>query len=80
MPSEKEIAKLEGVLEVGFNYKPGDQVLPIENATGRIGYVIIKGPSKKELEQRLIKLYEKLVILDHNGVNQIIHRKIKRYE
>ena len=77
MPSEKEIMELEGVLEVGFNYKTGDHVQPIENATARIGYVIVEGPSKKELEKRLIKLYEKLTILDEHGVNQIIHRKIK---
>jgi biotin carboxylase len=77
MPSEKEIMELEGVFEVGFNFKSGDQVYQIENATARIGYVIVEGASKEELEKNLIKLYEQLTILDENGMNQIIHRKLK---
>jgi len=78
MPSEKEIMELDGVFEVGFNYKPGDCVQQIENATARIGYVIVEGSSKVELENRLIRLYETLMILDNLGTNQIIHRKINK--
>jgi len=78
MPSEKEIMEQEGVLEVGFNYMPGDTVRQIENATARVGHVIVEGSSKEALEERLWKLYEKLRMLDHLGVNRIIHRKINR--
>jgi len=76
MPTEDDIRKLEGIINVGFNYHVGDIIPPISNATQRIGYVIVAADSKSELETRLKSLYEKLKIIDENGENLIIHRKL----
>ncbi|WBW98864.1 ATP-grasp domain-containing protein [Oceanirhabdus sp. W0125-5] len=77
MPTEDEIRKLEGVVNVGFNYHVGDTIPKISNATQRIGYVIVAADSKQQLEKRLSLLYKHLKIIDENSNNVIIHRKLE---
>jgi len=76
MPTEDEIRKLEGVVNVGFNYNIGDVIPKTTNATQRIGYVIVTADSKLQLETRLTSLYENLNIIDENNKNVIIYRKL----
>lgn len=76
LPTDETIRSLDGVVEVGYNISKGDVLKPISNATSRAGYVIVKAKTKQALEERLIKLYDVLKILDLKGKNHIIHRKI----
>ena len=76
MPTESDIKSLPGVVEVGFHVSIGDKIESIENATARVGFVIVLANSKEELESRLREVYKKLVIKDKNDVNHVIHRII----
>jgi biotin carboxylase len=76
MPPEEEILELEGVISIGYHYAIHDRIEGINNATQRIGYVIVVAESKIELEERLKRLYDRLVILNEKDENLIIHREV----
>lgn len=66
---------IKGLFKIGFNVKEGDILGDIENATARAGYMIIHGNDREELEININNAYEKIKILDENGVNLIIKRR-----
>jgi len=66
------IRQLPGVVEVGFNYKPGDEIAEIENATQRAGYLLVEGKSRKELEVNLQRALAELKIYNQRGENLLI--------
>lgn len=70
--STKEIISLDGVFQIGFNFKKGDKIKKIENATERAGYFIVRAESRDELKERLKKVYDRLKIVDNQGKNLII--------
>jgi biotin carboxylase len=70
-----ELLELEGVLKAGFNYKAGDLIPDIENATARAGHFIVLADNKLELEQRVTAVYDKLKIIDQSGKN-LVYREI----
>jgi len=78
IPEEASIRSMEGIVDVGIALSIGDEVKPIHNATARAGFVIVQADSKKILEQRLNALYDRLIILDQEGNNHIIHREMTR--
>lgn len=67
-----KIKKLPGVLKAAFNYKVGDNIPDIENATARAGYFIVTADSKKELKERVTKVYNHLKIIDQKGNNLVL--------
>jgi biotin carboxylase len=67
-----EILKCPGVLRAGCNYKVGEEIPEIENATTRAGYFIVKAESKIQLKQRVKRVYDTLKIIDQNGKNLIL--------
>lgn len=73
MTPEDEIKSLKGVYSIGYNYKVGDKISKIQNATARAGYVIVTGSNKGDLSENIINLYRKMQILDENNQNMIIH-------
>jgi len=69
-----ELLKCDGVLKAGFNYKPGEEIPEIENATARAGYFIVKADSKIQLQQRVKKVYDTLKIIDQDDKNLILRK------
>jgi len=70
--SSKEILSLDGVSQIGFNFKKGDRIKKIKNATERAGYFIISAVNKRELKENLKSVYDRLKIIDSQGQNLII--------
>lgn len=67
-----ELNKLPGIIKAGLNFKTGDKIGEIENATERAGYFIVKANSKYELKMRIKKAYDTLKIFNQKGENIII--------
>lgn len=72
------VLKLEGVVEGAYTGKMGRVLGPIENATSRVGYVIVEASDPVQLEQRLINLYQSLRLEDAEGKSVIVHRPLDR--
>ena len=72
-----EVLDLEGVVNMGYNVEVSDRVDVIENGAQRGGYVIVTAASKNELEHRLKGVYDKLIILDENDQNMVVHRQLE---
>ncbi|MGM0603584.1 MAG: ATP-grasp domain-containing protein [Bacillota bacterium] len=70
--STEEILGLDGVSQIGFNFKKGDKIKKIENATERAGYFIVRAGSRDELKERLKEVYDRLKIVNDQGKNLII--------
>ncbi|MFN2340827.1 MAG: ATP-grasp domain-containing protein [Halanaerobium sp.] len=69
-----ELIKIPGVLKAGLNYKAGDRIPEIENATARAGYFIVMADNKKELQQRVTAVYDNLKIIDQSGENLVLRK------
>ncbi|MFW5794596.1 MAG: ATP-grasp domain-containing protein [Bacillota bacterium] len=67
-----DLKELPGVIDAGLNFKAGDKIGEIENASERAGYFIVKADSKKELKMRIKKAYDTLKIYNFKGENIII--------
>ena len=67
-----KIKELPGVLGGKFNFKPGDEIKEIKNATARAGYVIIEGKNSKTLDENIEQVFKKLAIYDKKGDNLVI--------
>ena len=76
MSEREEIKKLRGVYNVGFNYKIGQRINEIENASQRAGYIIVYGNSKSNLEANLQNIYSKFIMQDEFNNNMLIFNKI----
>ncbi len=70
---KNKILELDFVLDYGFNYKVGDVIGNIENATSRAGFFIIKANNKEEFYKFLKKVYTLLEILDENEKDMVIN-------
>lgn len=69
-----ELMNLAGVLKADYNFKPGDQLAEIDNATARAGYFLVKAAGEKELRQRIAAVYDKLEIIDQQGKNLVLRQ------
>jgi len=72
LSSMEELEKLPGFIEGGFNFKTGDQLGEIVNATARAGYMIIEGESVEDLERNIDDAFDNLKILDEKDRNLVI--------
>lgn len=70
-----EIKKLPGVIEGKFNFKVGDKLKQIVNATARAGYMIIIGEDEKLLANNINRAFQNLKIYDSHGNNLVIQYK-----
>lgn len=68
------LKELPGIIKAGLNFKAGDKIGEIENATERAGYFIVKANSKNELKIRIKKAYDTLKIYNQKGENVIIRK------
>lgn len=71
-----DLKNLPGVITAGFNFKVGDQIGQIENATQRAGYLIVQGQSQNSLKDNLNLAFDHIKIYDREGKNLIIRPKI----
>ncbi|MDP3387897.1 MAG: ATP-grasp domain-containing protein [Eubacteriales bacterium] len=63
----------EGIIIDGaFNFKEGDEINPIRNATGRAGHLVIKAQNINELNKKTQSVLERVFIRDHKGHNLLI--------
>jgi len=72
MSSVDEIVQLPGVIQAGFNFRPGDIIGKIENATERAGYFIVKGENREILKKNLQRVYQHLKICNQSGKNLVL--------
>lgn len=70
----KKLMALPYILEVGYNFKTGDMLMPIETASQRAGYMIVTGESEEELTDHIERAYETLKWRDADGNNLVIKR------
>ena len=62
----EELKRLPGVLEAGYNYRPGDRLEAVENATARYGWAVVAGPAGT-VRGRLAAFYRALYARDEAG-------------
>lgn len=72
MENIENIRKLPGVKYAKYNFKPGFTVGKIENATQRVGYMIIEGENEDLLRENIKRAFSKLGILDQNGNDMVM--------
>lgn len=65
---EEELQKLPYVLNYGFNFKVGDTVPVMENATARFGHAVITG-TKETIAEHVHQFYEILKVCSEDGTN-----------
>ncbi|HYE81535.1 MAG TPA: ATP-grasp domain-containing protein [Clostridia bacterium] len=73
MNDMESLKRLPGVVEAGYNFKPGHSVRSIENATARAGFVIVTGENHADLRENVGRIYDCLEISDETGVNRILN-------
>ena len=67
-----ELTSLDGIVKSGINFKRGDKIKDIENATERAGYFIVRGSSKLDLKEKLKNAYDNLEIKNLSGDNLVM--------
>lgn len=70
----EKLKNLPGVIQARHNFKPGDRIGEMVNATQRAGFVIIKGDSTESLAVNMERVYRNLAVIDETGCNKIIQR------
>ncbi|WP_202709909.1 ATP-grasp domain-containing protein [Sporosalibacterium faouarense] len=72
----EEIKRLQGVIDAKFNFKVGDELKEIINATARAGYMIIVGEDNESLARNINKAFINLKIYDNDDNNLVIQYKM----
>jgi phosphoribosylamine-glycine ligase len=67
----EDLRELPYILDAGYNIQNGDLLPPIENASQRAGFLIVKGATRQEVEDNLSDLRGKMKVLDEDGENLI---------
>lgn len=65
------------IIDGAFNFKIGDRIEEIRNATGRAGHVVIKGQSIDDLNKKTKSALDMIFISDQNGQNLLIRNEQK---
>ncbi len=60
------------ILDIGYNYRIGDTIGNLENASQRAGYFIVIGETEEEVASNVRKAYEILAIQDATGKNLVL--------
>ncbi|WZL71641.1 ATP-grasp domain-containing protein [Clostridiaceae bacterium 35-E11] len=72
-----EIKKLPGVIQAQHNFKLGDCIKEMTNATQRAGYMIIEGKNEAILRENIQRAYGRLGIYNAHGENMIFRFDLK---
>ncbi|MBO8159215.1 ATP-grasp domain-containing protein [Thermosyntropha sp.] len=66
-----QVKKMPGVVNAGF-YKPDiKEIRPLVDSTCRLGYLLVEGRNRKDLERKVIEAYKKVEIIDGSGENMV---------
>jgi hypothetical protein len=68
-----KVKALDYVIDAGYNFRIGDTVKTLENASQRAGFFIVTGTNSEEVESRIKEVYQLLKIFDENGNNLVIN-------
>jgi len=68
----QKIKEYPFILDAGYNYRIGDEILSIENASQRAGYFIVTGQTAADVEANIQTIYERLEFIDEKGKNLVI--------
>ncbi len=60
-----------GIVSARYLLSPGESVGPMENSTGRAGYVIVEAEEPRELNRRIREVYRRLAVYDAEGRNML---------
>ena len=66
-----EIKALPNVVDAGYNYRIGDRIGAVENASQRAGYFIVTGDSAADLQHHVAQVYNLLRIETKEGINLV---------
>lgn len=64
--AREELMNLSFVLDCGYNYKPGDVIPALENATARFGHAVLVG-DKDTMAENIRLFYEKFSVKSKEG-------------
>jgi biotin carboxylase len=67
------------IIDGAFNFKEGDRIDAIRNATGRAGHLVIKGRSIDELNNKTKSALDRVFITDQEGHNLLIRDERSHY-
>ncbi|MFO7850741.1 MAG: hypothetical protein R6V67_12365, partial [Spirochaetia bacterium] len=73
--SMEEVLQLPGARSGRYLLKPGRKIGPMENSTGRAGYVIITGENAAEVNSTIDGVYNRLGVYDAEGENRLADYK-----
>lgn len=65
------------VLGAAYNYRVGDEICALENASQRAGYFIVTGRTSEEVHRHVAMVFNALCILDAQGENLVYTAHIK---
>lgn len=68
----EEMLALPGVRAMHYNVRVGDEVLPMENATARAGYLLVEGESFPAMIQNVDFAFDRLHAFDVEGNDLVI--------
>ena len=69
------LKNLPFVLDAGYNFRIGDEIGAIKDASQRAGYFIVTGKNELEVESNIEKIYAMFEIQDEQGKNMVITYK-----
>ena len=72
MSDVKDLMEQDAVADCGFNYKIGDTIPKMENATARFGHAVLFG-TKDTIEASIQQFYDSLYVKSENGI-PMVHR------
>lgn len=69
------LKNLPFVLDAGYNFRMGDEIKAIKDASQRAGYFIVTGDNEAEVEANIEKVYAMFEIQDEQGKNMVLTYK-----
>jgi len=72
MQSLEQIMQYDFVLQAGYYYNVGDEIISVKNASQRAGYLIVTGENEARLKNNLEVIHSKMWIKDDRGHNLIM--------
>ncbi len=67
----KELLRRPGVEGGRYLLEPGRRIAPMENSTGRAGYLILRADDREAINSRIEESYSRLAVYDGQGRNRI---------
>lgn len=69
-----EMKKLPFVLDFGYNFEVDEMLLPISNASQRVGFAILTASSQEALSEHVHHFYQTLKMVSDKGESMVLNR------